>query len=337
MDSWLNWLAGLFGPQPPSGSGRTVSTRLTDDLYRKLLLRSTEDRLSVSAEIARLVEAGLKPSPQPAARLVGVNVDQFGVAARNVVLPTGSWVRLVLPTGERQAEQIDYLRTVRRAGLHVLVVVASESFPSGVVDQPPPALIDWASVDATLRSVAPEYVDLVDAWQIGNEPDNVSPASWTLRATDWNQLARIFRQIHPAARMIGPGLVSGRLDYLDQMDLSLVEAIAVHPYGLAPGTVEGTESWCFNSVANTLGDYVARARGLPIWVTEFGINGIEHPDESYQADYLRRMFAAMATLPFVRRVIHFCLSDAMVDGFGLLRVDGTPKPAWQVFLSAVGE
>lgn len=117
------------------------------------------------------------------------------------------------------------------------------------------------------------------------------------------------------------------------------QVVAYHPYSLKP---EGDDPAVMDFVqrAITLNQQL-RARGSgPIWATEFGWSSYSGAvewqpiiGERGQADYLLKRIALMSALDF-DRVFLFNLSDLDARAtprdqkYGLLRLDGTPKPAF---------
>ena len=70
------------------------------------------------------------------------------------------------------------------------------------------------------------------------------------------------------------------------------------------------------------------AFGLPLWITEIGIN-----EPARQADYLQNVFELArdrygASVPVV---FWFCWSDGMVFPFGVVDRNGAQKPAYARF------
>ena len=219
------------------------------------------------------------------------------------------------------------LTLAKSAGVFTLGVVAKESLPP---DWNPD---DWGSreYEAIAAEYADGYADLLDAVQVGNEPDIVSPSSFTLWPSEICDMGRAFRAHFPSAWLVGPGLASGNPGYLDDFDpeevRAIFDAMAVHVYGLTPGAYPWP-SWYFGVLDLT--GYAARAQrwGLPLWVTEYGAKVEDFLSDSggdvvlatkRRAEWSQHMTYALRRQPGVERIFHFCLDDAMVDGFGAFR------------------
>lgn len=170
--------------------------------------------------------------------------------------------------------------------------------------------------ESRLRGNASQYTQIdfwgralpcTQFWQIGNESDHRSPSSWTMQADDFSRLLRDARDTLPdTVFLIAGGMVSGHPEYLDTVDLSHVDAIAVHPYAKGP-----------EAAAGLIREYQRFSK--PIWVTEFGatLADMPHasPEERWECrrDYYSGMVRALA--PLCEAVIPFCWHD--YAGFGI--------------------
>lgn len=178
-------------------------------------------------------------------RSLGLNVDwQHSAAPADVAATGASWVRSILRPHEFIGEQ---LTACRLRDMRNLLLVVRESW-------------EWADpvhgwpTSAEIREAARVYVEkyghLMDAVQFGNEPDLVSPSSWTMPPDVLNGMLAEVRPLLPGGTLlIGPGLASGQpYDY----DYSLVDVVATHPYVPADQLYLGPHP-----------------SGKPRWVTEF--------------------------------------------------------------------
>lgn len=169
-------------------------------------------------------------------------------------------------------------------GVKVLLVLASESIGQDASR--------WAQNIATYRD---RYGSLVDAWQLGNESDHVSPSSWTMTQAALSQLLRTGRSVlGPDAYIVGAGMVSGQPSWAAGVEWGPASAIAAHPYAKWPGTPE---------LDNLIAGYAAYGR--PLWVTEYHARTIG-------------MARALRDDPRLTTALAFCYSDSMVRGFGLI-------------------
>lgn len=212
--------------------------------------------------------------------MFGVTVDPHNLAGspdpaalRDLGL---SWVRMVaLPSLE------PYIARCRNAGLRVLLVIARESV----------AVASVASYAARYRP---------DAWAVGNEPDLVSPSSWSMTA---EQYSLLWREALPLLRRQGvpivtAGLASGQPGWIEPIvgQLHGCHAVAVHPYAK---TAEEARS--------LIREY-RRVTRLPVWATEWN----RPAGEIAGFVAMLRQEAEVACW--------FCATNGMVPGFGLLDV-----------------
>jgi hypothetical protein len=114
-----------------------------------------------------------------------------------------------------------------------------------------------------------------------------------------------------------PGLVSGHANYLDGMDLSGLDCIAVHPYAKFP-----------EAVGPFLDTYVPYLRAdQSLLITEFGW---PEPDEQRQADWVAGMIRAFERHPRVMGAMVYCWDDRQNLHFGIMR-NGLPKKSGYAF------
>lgn len=245
------------------------------------------------------------------------------------------WVRLVL------LERFDlrpYIDACRAQGVKVLGAVARESLGIAgpaerwtfndwidslgeahrLTDSPPESLNGEMSFDEAAELYEDRYGDKLDAWQVGNESDHVSPSSWTLAPDDVNRLATAFRGRLPMKKIVGPGLVSGDPGYIRGLDLRLFDGLAVHGYGQRPGG--SANDWGeLPGNFGVLGDLFDRykdemramGRVLPIWATEIGVSTHEVSEE-FQARYCGAIMNAIKARSDTVAGFWFCLGDWMV-------------------------
>jgi hypothetical protein len=228
------------------------------------------------------------------------------------------WTRAVL---KPEYDLTPWIDEHHRLGMSVLGVIARES--------------QTGSYEETAAFYRDRYGDALEALQVGNEADHESPSSWHMEPWELNELLAAFRQHFPDTTIVGPGLVSGVPSYLDNVDLAMVDAIAVHPYGQRPDNVD---DWSelpgnFGTVGALLDSY--RPYGKPIWVTEVGLSTTECSPE-FQARYCYAMLSTLNLRRDVPVAMWFCADDAMVPEFGLYDSNGSPKPSAAAFMRAAG-
>ena len=183
--------------------------------------------------------------------VLGVNVSPTGSETYAQVVDSGaSIVRLVL-RGDVHVREI--VQGYRNGGMSIIGVYAKESIQT-CPDQNDP--IGW---------YANQVGDLLYAFQVGNEPDQVGPSSWTLPLGTIGQMgSSAWHRFPRSVKIVMGGLASGDPNYLDTDRGSdwpwngIFEAICVHPYTQRPSTI-----------LSFIQGYRAKARGLPIWATEF--------------------------------------------------------------------
>jgi hypothetical protein len=216
---------------------------------------------------------------------LGVNVAGRAEQSPSKIAELGAtWARCV---AYPDANISDWIRGGHAKGIKVLLVLASESIGQDANL--------WSQNIAMFRD---RYPGLVDAWQLGNEADHVSPSSWTMTQAELSLLLIVGRNIlGPDAYLVGAGMADGQPDWADSVDWSPVNALGVHPYAKDADTSRPGEP------IDVLFDGYAR-QGKPLWVTEY------HARTRGMAAALRqdrRITAAMA----------FCMTDRMVKGFGI--------------------
>jgi hypothetical protein len=237
---------------------------------------------------------------------IGMNVDREGSIDPSQVRGRGAtWNRLV---GIPDFDLSDYIRAGQDVGLKTLLTLASESFAGGV----------------DLELYAERYGHLIDAVQIGNEPDLTSDSSWTMDQDTFVQWGRLARSAFPQTPLVAGGLASGQPSWLDGVDLEWADAIACHPYlkdAPNPDDLEDLED-----VPILIERY--RAFGKPVLVTEWGWWG---EDEARGAEEIGEMINWAAHTDLIKGFFYFCWSDAMVPPFGLFGPRGRRKPAVTAF------
>jgi hypothetical protein len=247
---------------------------------------------------------------------VGLNLSSDGRYDPSVLAATGArWVRVV---AQPHVDLTDWMQRCRATGLKVLLVLASESFAG---------LPNWSTATEAYRI---RYGGLIDAIQAGNEADHVSGSSWSMKPADLSRLIKTVRLSFPTTTLVASGMVSGNPAYLDNVDLGPADFIAVHPYGQRAEPTWPSAGWGFGYVGSLLDAYARH--GKKVWVTEVGLPVDGGTTETFQADYCGRMLRTLSARPDVPVVCWFAYHPD-VPGFGLIREDGSKRPAWQMFKS----
>lgn len=159
-------------------------------------------------------------------------------------------------------------------------------------------------------------------WQIGNEPDGHEGSSWKMSKGRFSRYLQTAVKVFSGRYVIAGGLISGDPNWLTEVNVSLVDAIAVHPYTQTPESVI------------TLLDRYSRWN-KPIVISEFGGQTALFNNEHERAVYHTNMIHALNTHALVGMASVFCFSDTMVDGFGIVDHDGNPKETYAAFKDSI--
>lgn len=320
--------------------------------------------LSVSAlSAAACADRPLSPPPELAEEtslsapdgLFGINIDPshgLGDPGGGVLNSIGAgMVRFtfkdetfgVEPDPSRLAHYQQKVAAYHAAGVRVLVLLSYETAPAFPAWSSDP--VAWAEYRARFSAragaIAAQLGD-VDAYEIWNEPDEPNPRpeyAPNIPANIYGELLRdswwAIKAVSGAQVIIG-GLDSGDPSYLvaarNAVGALYADGVGVHPYGQRPDPNWPSSSWGFGNLEDLLWNYHTTT-GLPVWITELGIE-----DQSIQAEYLSRAFVRVASLPgVVAHLIWFCWSDGMVHGFGIVDGSLNAKPAYFAFEEAAAQ
>ena len=236
----------------------------------------------------------------------GVSAPTNGPSFAGEMRAAGAGMVRIVATGRHDLGAV--LREYRGAGLRTLLVLARESLESVSAQ-------DW------VEFYARNYGELVDAVQVGNEPDaHGGASSWQVTPSYIDTLivrAQAFRERNPACKVIGPGLISGRVDaplWLSQLRTTrLLDAVAWHCYWERP---EG------------LGDVVrsfqaAAQRAIPVYVTEFNLAD----DAGPRTEFVR----ALARTPGIEAALVYCWQRWSGWPWALMDGAGRPLPLLETF------
>jgi hypothetical protein len=198
-----------------------------------------------------------------------------------------------------------YFADCQEAGLKILLVLARES-------------------GGDYGLYRRRYDGLIDAIQVGNEADLVSPSSWTMAPVELAALGRSVRALFPTTPLVCAGLASGHPSWLDGMDLSWADAVAVHPYAKDSENPADLEDQ--PDMQPLIREY-ARF-GKPVLVTEWGWPDDTEPRASEE---VRDAIRWAAQTDEIEAFFYFCISDSMVPPFGLLGPRGGQKQKARAF------
>lgn len=222
---------------------------------------------------------------------IGINVAADGSASPDVLRSLGAtWIRCV---AKGDHDLSDYFRSLRNAGIRILLVLARESFAAG-----------------TLPVYRDRYAHLVDALQVANEfdADPNSPSSWIMSGSEFVSLGKSVRAVFPTTTLVAGGLVSGQPSRLDGLDLSWADNIAVHPYGKSPSQTWPHPGWGTGYMGDLLDAYRPYAMGKPMIISEIGL-GTHEVSEAFQAEYLERCLNYLNERDDVAVALWFALQD----------------------------
>jgi hypothetical protein len=223
------------------------------------------------------------------------------------------WVRVVLLPHEDYGRLFDYMHAQE---LKILGVIARESLMGDTLEG-----WRWAA-----RHYKSKYGHVLDAIQVGNEPDLKSPSSWTKSAVACSQMCAIFKDAG-FNLIVGPGLGSGQPQWLEDFNTETVDVIAFHPYGKWPTNEPVMGDWGYGPVMEHVMLY--GSYGLPLWVTEYGCKDYEL--KKLTPKYISDMTSVL--LDNVEEAMIFAWSDKMEKGFGLHDEDDNRKPAFDAWAS----
>lgn len=292
-----------------------------------------------------------------------------------VVATGATWVRVDFPwstmeptKGDHQWGNLDRVTAAAAArGLKVLALPAYSpawARPGCRTDKCPPAdPADFAAfVAAAGRHFGP---DRVQAWELWNEP-NIA-AFWAPKpdtaayAVLLAKAAAALRAARPDAFILSAGLSPAYSDGTSVAPVDFVrrlyalgamrhvDAVAIHPYSDKDlPLTSGTESWnTFLQMETVHNVMVANGDGAKqVWGTEFGVAtgaSSQSTSEAKQAAVIEQGFQRLGdgTWPWLGPLFAYSLRDSADDisnwqsNFGLLRHDGSPKPAYTSFKTAM--
>jgi hypothetical protein len=192
---------------------------------------------------------------------------------------------------------------------------------------------------------------LMPQWQ--GFPGHETPASPQIYAAMLGAAYRAIKAAQPDGAVIGvsggptgtnrpPDGAVGILDFVRQLAAlhPPLDAYAQHLYpALSPAASTAMPS--FRTLPGLLQALDRLKSGAPLLITEFGWTTTASPfraahvSESDQATFLPEAIAALRSDPRVRLAVWFNLQDNSGWPSGLLREDGTEKPAWAALATGV--
>lgn len=189
---------------------------------------------------------------------------------------------------------------------------------------------DWSGLEAAIQELAP-YKNLIAAVEVGNELDllGVGPEDG----------AALARRAAPLLKKMGlPTILSSVAgsDWVNWLKRAAtlargaIDGVALHPYGAAADGYP-TPSYATGDLAQKI-TTAAEVSGCPVWVTEMGVKLGEIGGEERAAEWIRRAFGVVESLPHCVAGCLFAYHDANGapterghHAFGLI-ADETEKP-----------
>ena len=218
--------------------------------------------------------------------------------------------------------------------------------PTWAASGPSPFFPPWdvAHWKEFVRTIVGRYKGRIRHWTLWNEPNSESFFRGTLDQYINVVLlpgAKAAKEADPDCRIVGPDLahLSGA-DWDKWLDKILARAggafdvIGHHCYKGKPDDVlrelDGRKKpWEAPSVRQILEK--RGAAGKPFWLTETGWRSTQ-VGEQKQAGYIVALLRGIAARSWIDKVFLFELRDSpSLPGYGLLRTDGTPKPAFEAY------
>ena len=197
------------------------------------------------------------------------------------------------------------------------------------------------------------------AWEIWNEPNLDAFFLAPDRAAAYVALLRAahdaIKAADPGATVVGGALSTADAGFAERLYLlgakGMFDVLSVHPYSgarspLDPGDGTFERPSFAHGIPAVREAMLRHGDDRPLWLTEVGWNTsavrggpdwAEGVAEATQADHLVAAFRQMARWDYVDAMAWYALQDRSADAadplanYGLLRADGTPKPAYNVF------
>lgn len=257
---------------------------------------------------------------------VGLNLtnDPTPYDPEQIALSGAKWVRFV---GEEKFNNIDYIKECKKYGLSTLMVMTSDSKVGP----------DW---DSTAKFYYQNYGDLVDAFQIGNEPDDKNPngfAAMLQGPKEFSKLLLTFRINMPNKFLVAGGMNNNPPKFLQDVDLQWVDAVGAHPYGQGLPDWPSPFYWARGHIGLVIDNY-KRYMPIPkpIWITEFGMSEQAIGKENAPL-FIYKELVYLIKRGDIDKAFFFCFSDNINPGFGLVDSEGKPKDSYHYFRSALAD
>ncbi|WP_341229587.1 cellulase family glycosylhydrolase [Nocardioides salarius] len=215
-----------------------------------------------------------------------------------------------------------------------------------------------------LGEVAQRWGDVVDAYEIWNEPN----LEVFYHGTDPETYAELLCAAYPVVRREDPGarVVFGGLMYNDDDWLQRAydagaggcfDVMSVHSYQApadsAPSVEDDGEVWNLRNLDEVRETMIENGDRLPVWITEFGWSVHDNDaetepwrrgvDEATQARYaaealtlLAEDFAYVGAAFWYKDAANDESTDEHQEGYAMLDEERRPRPVWQAFRDLYG-
>lgn len=223
---------------------------------------------------------------------------------------------------------------------------------------------DPADYAAALGRVAQRWGDVVDAYEVWNEPNLEVFYHGTDPETYADLLCATYpvvRREDPDARVVFGGLMYNDDDWLqrayDAGAGGCFDVMSVHSYqapaDAPPSVVDDGEVWNLRNLDEVRDTMVENGDRLPVWITEFGwsVHGNDSEtepwrrgvDEPTQARYAAEALTLLAKeFPYVKAAFWYkdAINDESTDlhqeGYAMLDEERRPREVWHVFRDLYG-
>lgn len=211
--------------------------------------------------------------------------------------------------------------------------------------------------------LASRYAGRVAAWEVWNEPDCLDVGCSNAPPADYVPLLKAgyqaIKAADPKTTVVSGGISGINLAWISELIKDgggdYMDAMGVNPYlnpAKAPPDTRPSPGFIDRyRITNAQAAHELLVKqgypDLPLWFTEFGwstgrisrprYDGV--PPETQAAYLTQAVDLVRDRYPYVTHIFWFCLrdrDDATVNenGFGLLELDGTPKPSYAAFTAA---
>ncbi len=224
-------------------------------------------------------------------------------------------------------------------GVDLLVILGytpkwASSDPNGDNSAPPRDLKDWTDF---VFKVVSRYKGKVKYWEVWNEPDI---GFWTGTIEQYSDLIKsayvAAKKADPDCRIVFGGLAGVNLPFLERVYQNggkyFFDVMAVHPYQWGDTFNDEWFSLQLRNLHNLMSKY--RDGHKEVWLTELGWStGDPGITEKVQARLLQQAMITSFTLgdANVTKTFWFSVKDWGGPGYGLIRPDGTRKPAFDAY------